>query len=71
MKVLSESESRSVNAGKTYTCPFCHDVSGSYASVYWHALSSGCFKANRTLKSLWDAGWSLISLGSRLGGLIK
>ena len=60
MKILSASESRSVNGGKTYVCPFCHDVSGSYASVYWHAISTKCFEVNKTFKFLFGAGKKLI-----------
>lgn len=70
-KITNTNEALELNGGKTYNCRFCKKHSGGYWNVYWHALNSGCFKKNKTLESLWDAGWGLISIGAKLGGFIK
>ena len=69
--ITNTKQTLDLNGGKTYNCPFCWNHSGGYWKVYWHALSSGCFKKNKTLKKLWDTGWDLIKIGKKLGGFIK
>ncbi len=71
MKKLNAQQTLELNGGKTYDCPFCEDHSGGYWDVYWHALKTGCFKKNKTLKKLWDTGWDLIKIGTKLKKLIK
>ena len=58
MKELTTTDLRTLNAGTTYVCPFCHGVSGGYWKVYAHALFGGCFKRNRYLNGIYRAaGW--------------
>ena len=55
MRVLNEIETREINGGATYICPFCNNASGGYWQVYWHALYDRCFTRNATLNKLWKA----------------
>ena len=53
LKTMNEMETREVNGGRTYSCPFgCHK-SGGYWSVYGHCLITRCFTRNRYLNALW------------------
>ena len=54
MKNLSLEEAMTINGGATYYCPFGCDKQGDYWSVYWHCLSSGCFKRNGFLRACWE-----------------
>ena len=69
--ITNTNQTLELNGGKTYTCPFCWKHSGGYWNVYWHALNTGCFKKNKTLKGLWNTGWGLIDIGKKLAGFIK
>lgn len=47
-----------------YTCPFRHDYkTDSFADMYWHCLSTGCFKDNAFLRASWEGGWALLGTG--------
>ena len=49
---------------KVYTCPFRGDyTSKSFADMYWHCLSIGCFKDNDWLRTCWEGGWCLLDVG--------
>lgn len=71
MKTMNFSEMYSTNAGATYKCPFGCRKTGGYWSVYWHCLSSKCFKKNFWLRSLYYGGTIGIKLGSGIKGFIK
>lgn len=66
MRLLKEMETRELNGGATYQCPFCYGVKGGYWKVYAHALFTGCFKKNKALKWLWDAGRGCIDAGLQI-----
>ena len=66
---MNENEIMTVNAGKTYVCPFCYRVKGGYWSVYSHALFGGCYRKNGYFRALADAGWWCLTAGIK--GFIK
>ena len=53
LKTMNEMETREVNGGRTYNCPFGCNKSGGYWSVYGHCLITRCFTRNRYLNALW------------------
>lgn len=74
MRSLKEMETRELNGGATYICPFGCNHTGGYWNVYYHCLKEKCFNRNFWLRSLYYGGKLGISLGrvtSALNGFIK
>ena len=66
MRVLKEMETRELNGGATYMCPFGCNYTGGYWNVYSHCLKTKCFKRNFWLESLYYGGTLGIKLGKFL-----